>query len=262
MNTNLYLLCSTAAAIGFFHTLLGPDHYLPFIAMSRARQWSARKTIALTALCGVGHVLSSVAIGIGGIFLGASLFSLEAIESFRGSVAGWLMIAFGLIYLTWGIRQAIRNKPHTHWHVHGDGTVHTHEHTHAASHLHVHKKEMASVSGEHPQHDEDAMSPEIQRKDSVTPWVLFTIFLFGPCESLIPVLMYPALQGSYWAVALVTAIFGVVTIATMVTVVALSRFGMDSIYADSHQIKKLARYSHAIAGGVILACGTAVKMGL
>jgi hypothetical protein len=40
MAIELKALILTAASIGFFHTLLGPDHYLPFIMMSWARKWS------------------------------------------------------------------------------------------------------------------------------------------------------------------------------------------------------------------------------
>ena len=36
MNNSLALLSVTAISIGFIHTLLGPDHYLPFIVLSKA----------------------------------------------------------------------------------------------------------------------------------------------------------------------------------------------------------------------------------
>ena len=42
MSIDLGLLILTAVSIGFVHTLVGPDHYLPFVAMSAARNWSAR----------------------------------------------------------------------------------------------------------------------------------------------------------------------------------------------------------------------------
>ena len=45
-----------ALYIGFFHTLIGPDHYLPFIVMARARRWSMFKTGWITVLCGIGHL--------------------------------------------------------------------------------------------------------------------------------------------------------------------------------------------------------------
>ena len=39
----LTVLLISAASIGFFHTLFGPDHYLPFIVMGKARKWSVKK---------------------------------------------------------------------------------------------------------------------------------------------------------------------------------------------------------------------------
>ncbi len=52
------ILAGTAASIGFFHTILGPDHYLPFIVLAKSRQWSSLKTAIITLLCGIGHILS------------------------------------------------------------------------------------------------------------------------------------------------------------------------------------------------------------
>ena len=40
MEASLPVLLVSALSIGFFHTLLGPDHYLPFILLSRSRNWS------------------------------------------------------------------------------------------------------------------------------------------------------------------------------------------------------------------------------
>ncbi|MBI4681128.1 MAG: hypothetical protein HY753_08025, partial [Nitrospirae bacterium] len=159
MSNELLILIIAAASIGFFHTLLGPDHYLPFIVMSRSRNWSLRKTSLVTVLCGIGHVLSSVLLGIIGIALGIAVSKLEAIESFRGSIAAWVLIAFGLVYFIWGMRRALRNKPHEHLHKHEYGFSHMHTHHHTEVHMHVHRKKGTK---------------------NITPWVLFTIFVFGP----------------------------------------------------------------------------------
>jgi hypothetical protein len=70
MTPELTALLLTAASIGFVPTVLGPDHYLPFVAMSHARNWSRLRTIVITALCGVGHVLSSVVLGLVGLGAG------------------------------------------------------------------------------------------------------------------------------------------------------------------------------------------------
>jgi sulfite exporter TauE/SafE len=98
----LTVITITAASIGLLHTLLGPDHYLPFIVMARARKWSLAKTTCITAMCGAGHVLSSIVLGIIGIALGISINKLGAIESFRGGLAAWLLIAFGVGYFAGG----------------------------------------------------------------------------------------------------------------------------------------------------------------
>ena len=91
----------------------------------------------------------------------------------------------------------------------------------------------------------------------MTPWVLFTIFLFGPCEPLIPMLMYPAAKGNMGGVILVTTVFGAVTITTMMAIVALAYVGIGAL-----RFNPLQRYAHALAGFVVLACGAAIKAGL
>jgi sulfite exporter TauE/SafE len=238
----LWALTLTAAGLGVMHTLTGPDHYVPFIAMSRVGRWSPAKTLVVTLLCGVGHVAGSVLLGAIGIALGWALGGMKAFEAGRGGLAGWLLIAFGVTYLAWGIKRAIRRKPHTHVHVHEDGTIHNHEHGHTAGHLHVHA--------------DDA-------KASMTPWVLFAIFVFGPCEPLIPLLMYPAVLHSTAGVIWVTLVFAACTLVTMSAVVLV---GVSGMALASERIPfeqtRLARYSHALAGLAITACGVAVKMGL
>src|SRR4051794_38114591 len=101
--------------ISCLHTLAGPDHYLPFIALSKARGWSFSKTIALTLVCGCGHVWSSVLLGLGGAAIGWSLSKITALESIRGGWAGWILLALGLIYGSWGLARATKNRIHKHF---------------------------------------------------------------------------------------------------------------------------------------------------
>ena len=232
MSRELTILLSTAATIGFLHTLIGPDHYLPFIVLSKARKWSLFKTGWVTALCGVGHILSSVILGLVGIALGITVNKLVHIESVRGSIAAWVLIAFGLVYFIWGLRKAIKNKPHSHLHIHENET-HEHEHGHFNEHTHVH---------------------ELDGKVNLTPWILFTIFIFGPCEPLIPLLMYPAAKNSLHGLVVVTTVFGAVTIATMLGIVLISTFGISFL-----PLKKIERYNHALAGLAIFLCGIAIQ---
>ena len=239
MTPELAILTATAATIGVFHTLIGPDHYVPFVAMARARRWSLRRTLGVTTLCGVGHVLGSVVLGSLGIALGWAVGGVEWLEGIRGGVAAWLLLGFGLAYTAWGWRQAIRNRPHTHWHAHGDGTVHDHTHAHRDDHAHAHQ---AKADQRHLR--------------SVTPWILFVIFIFGPCEALVPILMYPAAGGSWWGVGLVVLVFGSVTVATMLATVAVGYLGLSRLHLGGFE-----RYSHAIAGLTLVACGLAIQIG-
>ena len=112
MEKELSALLVTAASLGFVHTLIGPDHYLPFIMMAASRKWSLVKTSLVTFLCGLGHVASSVVLGALGIVLGTAVMRLESVEAFRGDLAAWALTAFGLVYFVWGVRRAYKNKPH------------------------------------------------------------------------------------------------------------------------------------------------------
>jgi nickel/cobalt transporter (NicO) family protein len=232
MSNEISILAITAASIGFFHTLFGPDHYLPFIVMSKARGWNLSKTLFITFLCGIGHVLGSVILGILGVSIGIAIGKIEAFEGIRGSLAGWALITFGLVYMIWGIRNAFRNKPHTHFHLHPNGTKHEHQHTHHDEHSHAHTF----------------------KKKNITPWVLFTIFVLGPCEPLIPILMYPAAQNSISGLLFITLIFALVTISTMMIVVYVASLGLKFVF-----FSKMEKYSHALAGGIILLSGVAIN---
>jgi nickel/cobalt exporter len=241
----IWVLAGTAASLGLIHTVIGPDHYLPFIVISRARNWTLRKTLFVSFLAGLGHILSSVVLGFVGIALGIAVARLEGVESARGEIAAWLLIGFGLAYFIWGTRRAWKGKPHTHAHLHGHDGAYEHPHSPEHSlheHAHSHEKaEHAHLHGE-------------EKKANITPWVLFTIFVFGPCEPLIPLVMYPAARHSTAGVVLVAGAFGLVTIATMLIIITAASWGARFV-----RLGKLERYSHALAGLMIFVSGLAVQ---
>ena len=213
MQTEVQVLILTAASIGFVHTLFGPDHYLPFLAIGRARRWHISKTVGLTVLCGLGHVASSVLLGFLGVWFQWELSSLELFESFRGNIAAWALIAFGLVYGLWGIRHWYKKRAH-------DTGIET--------------------------YDSDSKR--------LTPWVLFIIFVLGPCEPLIPILMYPAASANIISLVAVVGVFAVVTITTMVVMVVLPNYFFDRL-----KLNVLTRFSHAVAGFVIFLSGIAIQ---
>ena len=225
------ILLITASSIAFIHTVVGADHYLVFVAMGKARSWGLAKTLQVTLACGIGHVMGSMIIGAIGILMGAQLASLVEIEGLRGNLAGWALLAFGLVYFAWGMKQAGRSRKHSHVHIHDD-VVHDHEHDHHKEHLHV--------------HDADAASP-------VTPWAIFIIFVLGPCEALIPLFMYPAAQDSAGLLIAVAVVFSAVTLLTMLACVAVASVGLEKLKLPTN-----GRYAHAIAGAMVALCAVAV----
>lgn len=231
-SNEFFVLTGVAISIAFMHTVTGPDHYIPFIGMARAGRWSRRRTLWITALCGIGHVAGSAALAVLGTAAFLGVERALALESFRSEIAAWGLIAFGLVYGAWGLRRAVRSRSHDHPHVHADGSTHRHPHDHHGEHVHAH----ASAGS------------------SYTPWVLFAIFVFGPCEPMIPLLMYPAVKSSLVAAVWVTLVFTLVTILTMVGIVAAALEGLEL-----RPMKLLDRYAHALAGGAVFACGLAIR---
>lgn len=223
----IIMLSLTAASLGFIHTALGPDHYLPFIVLSKARNWSVTKTMMITFISGVGHVGGSVVIGLVGIALGISLNKLTFIEGFRGDIVALLLIFFGLLYTIYGFHKFLKNGGHQHlpnFLIPGNLREIKHQVSHGLE--------------------------EKVDETKLTPWVLFIIFVFGPCEVLIPMLFIPAVQRSSVGIASVAFFFGIATIATMMFIVYLGHLGSSFL-----KFKSREKYMHLIAGLVILGAG-------
>ncbi len=224
MSTEIELLIVAAITVSVLHTLTGPDHYIPFIALSKARGWSVPKTILWTTVCGIGHVGSSILLGLVGAGLGWSLAKISWLEQVRGGVAGWAMLIFGLAYTIWGLCQVYQNKPHKHFDMYEGGDMYVYEHRHG-----------------------DVVMPQDRKR--VTPWVMFIIFLLGPCEPLIPMMAFPAAQSSTMGIVILVSVFTLFTLITMIMMVLLGYYGFSFFRTE-----KLERYIHPIGGATILVC--------
>lgn len=211
----IFALASGAAIIGVLHTLACPDHYLPFAAMAGARKWSYAKTMSITFICGMGHLLFSIIIGFAGVVFGAALGIMEGIDNARSETVKWLFLAFAVFYIFYGLKHAFSQNL-----CHRCGTEHISE----------------------------KVKEESLRKNGVF-WALFMIFIFGPCEALIPMLMYPAAGFNWFGVVSVTLAFSLSTVAVMMALVSLLFFGIKKI-----EVPGLERWGHFATGFVLLAC--------
>lgn len=178
----------TVAGVGVVHTVLEPNHYLPFVIIAKVRSWNLSKTLGVTFLCGLAHIVSSMALGMLGVGLGVAVSHIEVFDGYRANIAAWALILFGLIYMVWGIRQALS---------HGHGSCNHHHH--------------------------DGLDESKAEKRTV--WSLVLIFLITPCEVWLPLMMFPAIQNNMLAVAGVAFFFSLSTIAAMFVLVTAGYYG-------------------------------------
>ncbi len=156
MEQGMIILSTTALALGAFHTVAGPDHYLPFVALSKTRNWGIAKTLWIVIFCGLGHVLGTIVLAEFFIYLGYTIDDFKLFESMRGGIASWILLTSGVVYTIWAVYHLLMNKykKHSHDKILGD------------------------------------------KKKSVTFWWLFIIFVLGPCEYMIGLLYAASSRGT------------------------------------------------------------------
>jgi nickel/cobalt transporter (NicO) family protein len=217
MNGISLTLVLAAATVGALHTM-APDHWMPFAALARARHWSPARAARTTVLCGFGHVTVSALLGILAAFAGLGIVKL--IGGHLATLATWLLMSFGTVYMIWGIRRSLRRDPLA--------VIHPHDHHHAHGH-----------------HDHD---------HGLTEWSLFLLFSADPCVAVMPMIF--AAAGSGWAtVGAVVLAYELATIATMVVLVTLAHAGARALRAPW-----IDRYGDALAGAVIVSVGAAMAV--
>lgn len=153
MPDHLFLpMAAAAVTLASLHAL-APDHWMPLAALARAQGWSAGRTARVTAACGFAHVTVSVVLGLVALAFGIRLFDRFGTE--LESLAGIILIGFGVLYGLWGLKHAAAHL-HGHHHAHYD---------------HVHEARRA------------------------TPWTVFLVFAADPCLAIFPLMFAAAPLG-------------------------------------------------------------------
>ena len=94
----------------FIHTLIGADHYLPLIALTKLNHWPKKYAFWVTLLCGLFHLLSSLIIVFIGIRFSGLFSRMEIFNHYRGEIAAWLIISMGLVYFIRGMKSVFAKK--------------------------------------------------------------------------------------------------------------------------------------------------------
>lgn len=100
--TSLSTVLGLAATAGVVHTLIGPDHYLPLVAVARERRWSAGRASVATLGFGLSHCLASIVLVFG---LAVTAGALEVLAT----TAAWLVVGIGCCLVLMALRRRHRS---------------------------------------------------------------------------------------------------------------------------------------------------------
>lgn len=233
-STVLTTVAATGFTVAFMHAVI-PTHWLPFVLVARARNWSRAKTLAVTSLAGLGHVALTSLLGLLIAWFG---FQLEEKVEWFSWFAGGLLIAFAVFYL-W--RQ-----------VSGRGILHHHppgSHHHADEHC-------GHESG--PSHWQEEMKDSSLVSVRAGDWAaisgLFVMLTLSPCEVFLPVYL-SGVQFGWKGFVVLSVILAVATLAGMTLFTWLALIGFERF-----RLKTFERYEAGLLATLFLVLGVIIMV--
>ncbi len=254
------LLLMAVAAVGLLHTVV-PDHWLPIALMARQEGWARRDTARAAFVAGIGHSLSTLALGVLVWLAGAA--SAARFGQAVSGVASAALIGFGLWVAIASFRELRResaghnrgheghrhshdhgaSRPesslgHRHRHRHGDGRQHTHYHRHPPSNWHTLEGALAL-----------AASPHEHEHHGAPRRTLLLILGSSPMIEGIPA-FFAASRFGVAQLAAMAAVFTLATTATYVGLCVSSAAGLQRV-----DVGPLERYGEVLSGAFIALVG-------
>ena len=108
----LWTLLVATFTLAATHTV-SPDHWFPFVMVGRANKWKTSWVLLLALLAGIGHVGTSVVIGLVGVF--AEKGMSKNIALVFEEATPWLLVIFGFGYAAYALyKQQVGARGHTH----------------------------------------------------------------------------------------------------------------------------------------------------
>lgn len=216
-------LVLTTILTAVVHTLI-PDHWLPFVLVSRAERWTVKRTVTLTAVSAMMHVVVSIALGLVIVLAGRGAeLAVTGLAERLESLSGWLLVVFGVGYMSWFLFRG--------GHVHSFG-VHPH----------------------HNPTDAEPPTAEAPRLRALSGYALTFIVGFNPCILVIPCI-YGAARLGPLTLAAVALAFGLSTVISMVVVTLAGLHGTSRLTSPF-----LTRYGEAFSGALIALTGLVVLL--
>jgi nickel/cobalt transporter (NicO) family protein len=124
MNSEALFLVAAVAGVGVLHTIV-PDHWVPITLIARQRGWPRSETAAVAFKAGIGHVLSTLVLGL--IVWIAGVAFATRFGHLVDTAASIALVGFGGWIAISALREIRGGGRHEHSHGHG--------HSHNFSHL-------------------------------------------------------------------------------------------------------------------------------
>ena len=272
------LLVAAVAAVGVLHTIV-PDHWLPITLIARQRGWSTAETAWAACRAGIGHVLSTLLIGVAAWLAGVA--AAERFGHLLALVASLALVGFGgwIALSSWA--ESRRRTPHRHdeSHVHSHShshphphpvfafaaaaandplylplragvvvsTCHAHRHRHGHSRVHTHWHDHAA-GADHPLVTEPVPLHDHRHKTTGRT-ALLLILGSSPMVEGIPAFFAAARFGPA-LLGIMAIVFAIGTIATYVLLCSASSAGLQRLGFGA-----VERYGEVLSGGFIALVG-------
>jgi ABC-type nickel/cobalt efflux system permease component RcnA len=255
------LLIMAVAAVGVLHTIV-PDHWLPIALIARQEGWARRTTVRAAFGAGLGHSLSTLAIGAVVWLMGAAVAT--RFGQALSVVASLALIGFGLWVAAASFRELRRDAAghghhdrggrqhshgpdvshsapsvgHRHLHRHNDGRQHAHYHRHSSSTWHEAEGAVAL-----------AVSPHEHEHRMASRRTLLLILGSSPMVEGIPA-FFAASRFGLTQLAVMATVFTLSTTATYVALCASSTVGLQRV-----DLGPVERYGEVLSGAFIALVG-------
>ena len=108
------MLVAAVIAVGVLHTLV-PDHWVPITLIARQRGWTRMQTARAAFGAGLGHTLSTLAIGL--VVWVAGVVVAQRFGTIVSLVSSLALIGFGG-WIAFGAWRELRQHEHQHEHGH------------------------------------------------------------------------------------------------------------------------------------------------
>ena len=235
------ILIVTVAVVGVLHTAV-PDHWAPIVVLARQQGWSTARTARSAALAGVGHVTTTLLLGVLLWVVGTALAARYA--HLVSMVSAFALLAFGLWIAYGGWKETRESRVHDHGHSHF-GHAHLHRHEGGPVHVHWHEHHDADW------HVVDGRVAVLHAHEHSTSGRTALLLIMGssPMIEGIPAFLSASTKG----LALLGAMAVVFALSTIVTYVALCVTGARGLQRTS--LGPLEKYGEVLSGLFVAAVG-------